>query len=263
MLVVTSAQLDLFLVTWLFPLARVLGVIASAPIFSSTAVPRRVRLAFGLMITFAIASAHPPTAANIAPGSWIGIGVFIQQIVIGVAIGMSMRIVMAALDVAGELIGLQMGLSFATFFDPNSSAQTAVMGEMLSLLSSLTFLALNGHLVLIDVLAHSFELAPIGMSVVTGKTWTVVAQLGTAVFSSGLMISLPVIAALLITNIALAVLTRTAPQLNLFSLGFPITSTVGYLVMIASLNSLAPALQHIYDTGFELTAVLIRGFGGH
>lgn len=263
MLSITSAQLDLFLVTWMFPLARVLGVFALAPLFSSTAVPRRLRLTMGLVVTFAIASAHPPGAATIQPGSWIGIGVFIQQIVIGVAIGMSMRIVMAALDVAGELIGLQMGLSFATAFDPNSSGQTAVIGEMLNLLSSLTFLALNGHLLLIDVLAHSFEYAPIGGAMVTGKVWAIVAQLGTAVFSTGLLISLPVVAALLITNIALAVLTRTAPQLNLFSLGFPITSTVGYLVLIASLNFLAPALQHIYDRGFELTAVLIKGFAVH
>jgi len=156
-----------------------------------------------------------------------------------------------------------MGLSFATFFDPNTSAQTAVIGEWLGLLSSLTFLALNGHLLMIDVLAHSFELAPIGATVVTGKVWTIVAQLGTVVFASGLLIALPVIAALLITNIALAVLTRTAPQLNLFSLGFPITSTIGYLVLIAILGSLAPTLQSIYDTGFGLMALLVKGFGGH
>lgn len=263
MLVLNSAELDALLIAWLFPLARVLGFMGTAPIVSNQALPRRVRLTIGLAITFALVSTIPRPDASFQPGSWVGIGIFIQQIVIGVAMGLSMRIVMSAVDIAGDLMGLQMGLSFATFFDPNTSAQTAVISQFLSLLSSLTFLALNGHLLLIDVLAHSFELAPIGASVVTGKAWSVVAGLGSIIFVSGLLIALPVIAALLVTNLALAVLTRTAPQLNLFSLGFPITNTVGYLVIIASLGSLTSVLQRLYDSGFDLLAVMIKGFGGH
>ena len=263
MLVLSSAELDALLVAWLFPLARVLGFMAVAPIISNRAVPTRIRLAIGLAITFALASAMPKTETVIQPGSWVGIGIFVQQIVIGVAMGLSMRIVMSAVDIAGDLIGLQMGLSFATFFDPNTSAQTAVISEFFSLLSSLTFLALNGHLLLIDVLAHSFELAPIGASLVTGKVWLIVIKLGGVIFALGLLLALPLIAALLITNLALSVLTRTAPQLNLFSLGFPITSTVGYVLMIACLSSLTPLLQRIYDSGFDIMAIMIKGFGLH
>lgn len=263
MLTLSSTQLDALLVAWLYPLARILSFVMTAPLFSSRAVPARTRLALGIAVTFAIASAMPEQSTAIQPGTWIGLGIFIQQIVIGMALGFTMRAVLAAVDIAGDLIGLQMGLSFATFFDPNTSAQTAVVGEWLGLLSSLTFLALNGHLLMIDVLAHGFQLAPIGATVVTGKVWTIAAQLGTVVFASGVMIALPVIATLLITNIALAVLTRTAPQLNLFSLGFPITSTIGYLVLIAMLGSLAPALQAIYDNGFELIALMTKSFGGH
>lgn len=263
MLTLSSAQLDELLVTWFFPLVRILGFVMSAPLFSSRAVPARTRLALGLVVTFAVASAIPPASTPIQPGSWTGLGILIQQLVIGIAIGFTMRVMFAVVNIAGDLIGLQMGLSFATFFDPNTSAQTAVISELLGLLSSLTFLALNGHLLMIDVLAHSFLLAPIGATAVTGKVWAIVAQLGTVIFASGVMIALPVIATLLITNIALAVLTRTAPQLNLFSLGFPVTSTIGYLILIALLSALAPALQSVYDQGFQIMALMIKSFGGH
>ncbi|MDQ7989445.1 MAG: flagellar biosynthetic protein FliR [Candidatus Dactylopiibacterium sp.] len=257
MLSFTSGQLDALLLAWLFPLARILGMVGTAPIFNNRAVPMRVRLVVGLVLVMAIAPVLPP-AAPVIPGSWQGIAIFVQQIIIGLAIGLSIRIVMSAVDIAGEIIGLQMGLSFATFFDPDTSGQTAVLAEILSLLATLVFLALNGHLLLIDVLVRSFELAPIGATSLTGKPWLVLLQLATLAFSSGLLIALPLVAALLITNIALAVLTRAAPQLNIFAVGFPVTSTIGFLLLILSLDTFTPTFQHILENGFDITAQFIR-----
>jgi flagellar biosynthetic protein FliR len=250
------------LLAWVYPIARVLGLIATAPVFSSVAIPRRIRLTLGLVIGFAVASTLPPPPA-IQPGTWFGMIVFTQQILIGIGMGLGLRMVLSAVDIAGDIIGLQMGLSFATFFDPNSSGQTAVLAEFLSLLSTLTFLALNGHLLMIDVLVRSFEFAPIGGITLSGPAWLMLTRVGSVAFASGLLISLPIVAALLITNVSLAVLTRAAPQLNLFAVGFPITSTVGMLIILVSLNAFAPVLQNLFDQGFEIVGAFLRALPAH
>lgn len=259
MLSITSSQLDALLLAWVYPLMRILGLMATAPAFSNQAVPRRIRLVIGVALALAMTASLPPTP-DVQPGSWLGIGVLIQQVLIGIAMGLTMRIILSAIDVAGEIIGLQMGLSFATFFDPNTSAQTAVLAELLSLLTALTFLVMNGHLLLIDALARSFELLPIGGSALGDGGWRALARLGSVVFSTGVLISLPIIAALLVTNIALAVLTRAAPQLNIFAIGFPITSTVGFLVLMFSLDAMAPVLQQLFDTGFDHIGTLFQSW---
>ena len=125
--------------------------------------------------------------------------------------GLAMRVVFAALDVLGELTSLQMGLSFATFFDPGSNGQTAVVGEFLTLLATLIFLALNGHLLMADVLARSFEWLPVNALPLHAGGWAVLVRFGAVTFSAGLLLALPVVTALLITNIALGILTRAAP----------------------------------------------------
>jgi flagellar biosynthesis protein FliR len=262
MFTISATQLDALLVAWVYPVVRVLGMIGTGPIFGSASTPRTIRLAFGLIVGASIAATLPP-AAPIQPGTWYGVAVLIQQVLIGIGMGITLRLVLTAVDIAGDIIGLQMGLSFATFFDPNSSGRTAVLAEIFSLLTTLTFFAMNGHLLMISVLSHSFDLVPIGGMSMTGRAWLVLLHTGTIVFASGLLISLPVVAALLITNISLAVLTRAAPQLNIFAIGFPITSTVGLLVMMISLNAFAPVLQNLFDQGFELLGLFLKALGTH
>lgn len=261
MLDISAAQLDALLLAWIYPLARVFAVIASAPLFNNLALPRMTRIALGLAITAAIVPVLP-AAQGVLPGTWNGIGVFILQIVIGVGIGFAMRIMFAAVDVAGEIIGLQMGLSFATFFDPQSAGQTSVIAEFIGLLTSLIFLALNGHLLMIDVMARSFELLPVAAPSLAGKGWLVLVQAGSVMFASGLLMALPIVAALLITNLALATLTRAAPQLNLFAVGFPITSTIGILLMIVSLEAIAPLIQNLFEYGYTAIWQLLRVLSG-
>jgi flagellar biosynthetic protein FliR len=181
-----------------------------------------------------------------------------QQTLIGIAMGLVLRVVFAALDLMGEIISLQMGLSFATFFDPVAGGQTAVVGEFLTLIATLVFLSLNGHLLMIDALARSFEWLPVSATLPHKGGWLILARFGASIFASGLLMALPVVTALLITNIALGVLTRAAPQLNLFAIGFPITLTVGFGVLLLALGHLAPLLQYFYDAGFTTLADLLR-----
>lgn len=257
MLTFTSAQLDAWLAAFVFPLTRILALVATAPVFSNVALPRRVRLGLGVALAVALAPLLPLLPA-ISPGSGIGLAVLAQQVLIGVAMGFVMRIVFAAIDVAGELIGLQMGLSFAVFFDPQTNSQTPVVAEFLGLLATLVFLALNGHLMLLAVLAKSFELMPISTTPFSAFGLEMLARWGATLFAAGVLLCLPLVAALLITNIALGVITRAAPQLNIFAVGFPVTLFVGFSVLLLTLPYMAPLFERFFESGFEVMGQVLQ-----
>jgi flagellar biosynthetic protein FliR len=158
-------------------------------------------------------------------------------------------------DVAGEIAGLQMGLGFASFFDPQHGAHTLVVAQFLGLLATLIFLGIDGHLMLLSALAESFRLLPVGAG--APLEWPAIASLGGGIFVTGLMIALPVVVALLLTNIALGILTRAAPQLNLFAVGFPVTILAGWIVLALSLPMLAPLFTQAFEAGLRaMLAVL-------
>ena len=257
MLSVTSAQLEGWLALLAYPMARILGFLGAAPVFGNNAVPRRIKLMVGLAVTLGLMPVVP-SVPQAALDSWSGLLLIVQQTLIGIAMGLVLRVVFATLDLMGEIISLQMGLSFATFFDPLAGGQTAVVGEFLTLLATLVLLSLNGHLLMLDALARSFEWLPVSATLPHRGGWMILVRFGASIFASGLLMALPVVTALLITNIALGVLTRAAPQLNLFAIGFPITLTVGFGVLLLTLGHLAPLLQHFYDAGFATLADLLR-----
>jgi flagellar biosynthetic protein FliR len=256
MIEVTAAQLDAWIAALMFPLARLLGLFSSAPVFSNRGVSVRVRLAIGMGVAIAVLPVLPPMP-QVPPGGGLGLAIFAQQIFIGIAIGFMMRIVFAAVDMAGALIGMQMGLSFAIFFDPDAGGQTAVLSDFLNLLATLLFLAVNGHLLMIDILVRSFEWLPVTAAPVNAAGWGFIARTGLTVFAAGLLLAMPIVAILLVANIALGVLTRAAPQLNLFAVGFPITLTAGFIGVLLIMNNFAPVLQSLFERGFDSIGVLL------
>ena len=253
MISLTSAQINIWIAAFIYPLVRVLAFIASAPLWSVAGVPRRTRLILGIAITVAITPALPEMP-QIEPGSLAGLWILVQQMLVGIGMGFAAKTVFSALDLAGQFIGTQMGLGFATFYDPLNSSQTPVMTEFLTLISLLMFLSLNGHLLYIATLAQSFTAIPVSAIPLGAGSWLNLAELGSKIFSAGLLLALPVMVALMITNLALAVLTRAAPQLNIFALGFPLTLTGGFVALAVSLNYLAVPLQSIFE--FGLSALL-------
>lgn len=257
MINLSAAQLDLWMAGFLFPLARILGLIATAPILNNRAIPARIRMGFGAAMTLALIPALPPSGLIV--GSWPGLLALLQQMLIGIALGFSMRVVFTAIDLAGELIGLQMGLGFAMFYDPDNAAQSPVISEFLGLLAMLIFLSINGHLMLLAVIGNSFEWWPVGADLFPANGWMAIARWGSTIFSAGVMLALPVIAALLVVNIALAILTRAAPTLNLFAIGFPVTLIAGFVMLLLSMPFFAPALQQLFDYGLRTVAQLAMG----
>jgi len=174
--------------------------------------------------------------------------------------GFSMRLVFSAVDMAGTMISNQMGLGFATAYDPDSASQTAVISEFLGMLALLVFMAINGHLMVIATLTQSFTLLPIGTATVASDSWLNIANAGGVIFSSGVLLALPVVVALLISNIALGVLGRVAPQLNLLAIGFPVTIVLGFFALYVSMSYLGTPLQQLFEHGLQsmLGYVLIK-----
>lgn len=258
MLSVTSGQLSAWIALYAYPAFRILALMSIAPVFNNVGMPRHLRLVIGLAIALAIAPALPPNPAAIAPGSEISFIGILREMMIGFAIGFAIRMVFVSIDLAGDLIGLQMGLSFAVFFDPQAAGQTTVLAQFLGLFATLTFLAVDGHLLTINALAHSFEWLPSGSATLSTSAFMTIVKSAAAIFSSGLLISLPAVSALLVTNIALGVLTRAAPALNLFSLGFPITLAVGLFALMFSLPMLSPVFMSLFERAFDTVGLFLR-----
>ena len=235
----------------LWPLTRVLGVLAIAPVFSSRGIPNQVKIGLGILLTLIIAPMLPPLPAiNIFSAQ--GLLILVEQLVIGLSIGFCVRIIFAAVDMAGQVAGMTMGLGFASFYDPQTQGQTTSLNQFFVLLATLVFLAMNGHLMLIQAIADSFISFPIAADPARQVNALVIVQWGGKIFSAGLLLALPVTAALLITNMALGILTRTAPQLNLFGIGFPITLGMGFLMIAWTLPDMLPPLQRLIEETLAL-----------
>ncbi|MBA4141892.1 MAG: flagellar biosynthetic protein FliR [Nitrosospira sp.] len=251
MITFSSADLHAWLTAFLWPLTRILALLAMAPVLGNIAIPMRVKIGLGVLITLVVAPAIGPMP-RVEPGSVEGLFVLGQQVVIGLAMGLAMRIVFSAVEMAGEIAGLQMGLGFATFFTQHSDGSTLVMGKFLGLFAALTFLSLNGHLLMLSVLAESFYAFPISAEPFSAAGWKNLADWGGKIFLAGLQLSLPVVAALLITNLALGILTRASPQLNVFAVGFPITLMVGMVTLMLSLAYFTPVIERLIAEGLEV-----------
>lgn len=250
MLNFTDAQLNAWLISFIWPLTRILGLIMVVPVFGHRSVPARVKVGLGVFITLVIAPALPPMP-DVGLSSWHGLFVLIQQFLIGVAIGFVMRIAFAAADAAGEIIGMQMGLGFAAFFDPQSAGNTLVLGRFFNMLAVLVFLAVNAHLTMLGVLVESFQVLPISTQPLSAGGFNTAARFGAAIFAIGLQLSLPLIAILLLVNLALGILTSSAPQLNIFAIGFPITLAVGLVMLTFTLPYFLPQFELMFRQAFE------------
>ena len=249
MISLTSAEINAWIVAYFYPLARILALLATAPPFNNDGLPTRVRLLLGLGIAIALAPALPKFPA-IDPASGTGLLVFAQQMIIGLAMGFSLRLVFSAVDMAGTMISNEMGLGFATAYDPQSASQTSVISEFLGMLALLTFLAIDGHLMVIATLTQSFTALPITEAPGPGS-WLNIANAGGIIFSSGVLLGLPIVVALLITNIALGVLGRVAPQLNLMAIGFPITLVLGFIALLVGLSYLSTPMLQLFEYGLQ------------
>ncbi|MGE3861440.1 MAG: flagellar biosynthetic protein FliR [Burkholderiaceae bacterium] len=245
MIAVTETQLLAWLSAYLLPFFRILGLFSSAPILSQRVVALRVRISFSLLMAMLIAPLIP-SQATVDLASAAGLLAVAGEVLIGVAIGFIARVILASVEIAGEAVGLQMGLSFAGFFDPESGQLNAV-SRLLNTLSLAAFVAINGPVLLIAAVVRSFDLIPPGAALGSWLERLQPAALGAGLFELGVTIALPFMALLLFVNLALGVIARIAPQLNIFAIGFPVTIGTGLALLALGL----PLLQQPFQVLIE------------
>ena len=238
MITFTEAQVLAWLNPLLWPFLRALALFSAMPILGTRNVPMRVRIGLAGLIAFA-AQPTLPVSPVVALDSALAITLVVQQAIIGLSLGFAVRLVFASIEFAGEIIGLQMGLNFAGFFDPISAATATASSRFYGTTVAWLFIVLNGHLLVIAALVQSFSAFPVGpepfafLHQVQPQRW------GSELFSTGLWIALPLITMLLFVNLVLGAISRVAPQINIFAVGFPVTLGVGLLGLLLTL----PALQ--------------------
>lgn len=222
----SEAEVLAWVTLWLWPFFRVLGLFTAAPVLSQRSIPRRVRLALSLLIVMAAQPSLPPMPP-IAVNSAQAFMVIAQQVLIGLTMGFAARVVFAAIEFAGEIVGLQMGLNFASFFDPMSGGQSTSVSRFYGTCAAWLFVVMNGHLLLTAAVVQSFHSFPVSdqplafLAQVQPQTW------GAEIFKIGLWVSLPIVGMLALVNLVMGLISRVASQMNIFSIGFPVTLGVG------------------------------------
>ncbi len=246
MITFTEAEVLGWLNPLLWPFIRALALFSALPVLGTRNVPARVRVALAGFIALA-AQPSLPAMPVVALDSLPAALLVVQQVVVGLSLGFAVRIVFAAVEAAGELVGLEMGLNFAGFFDPISATQATAASRFFGTLVAWLFICINGHLLVIAALVHSFQTFPVGpeplafLRAVQPQTW------GALIFATGLWIALPMVAMLLFVNLVLGVISRVAPQINIFAVGFPVTLSVGLVGMMLTL----PMLQAPFTLALE------------
>lgn len=242
MIAFDTSQLSQWYGSVFWPLTRILALFASAPVLSHSQIPVRAKVGMALAITLAIAPAvsSPPLAGLLEARGFL---LLAQNILIGLALGFAIRIVFVGIELAGELIGLQIGLSFAAFFNPDTSESENVVSNFMSMLVLLMFLAIDGHLMLLSALLDSFRVFPAAAGSPTPIELLALVRAGSDIFAIALTICLPILAVMLLVNVVLGVMARIAPQLNLFAVGFPVTVLAGLVALALFLPTLEAPIR--------------------
>ncbi len=246
MFTVTEAQILAWITPVIWPFLRVLAMLGTLPVIGQRTVPARARIALAFLIAVCAQASLPPIPP-IPLDSAVTFLVVLQQIVIGVSLGFAVRIVFAAVEFAGELVGLQMGLNFAGFFDPATGGQTTAVSRFFGVTVSWLFIVTGGHLLVIAGVMQSFHSFPVSPEPFAFVREALPHRWGAEVFAIGLWIALPMVAMLLFVNLVMGITSRVAQQLNLFAIGFPITLSVGLVGVLLTL----PMMQAPFTMALE------------
>jgi len=247
----SEAQIMAWLSPILWPFIRTLAIFTASPVLSSRSVPMRVKVGLAFLVAVSVQAALPnmPVISLNSPELF---GVVLQQVGVGLAIGFAVRLVFSAFEFAGELIGTLMGLNFASFFDPTLNTQATATSRFYIYMASLLFVVLNGHMMLMMAVVRSFEAFPVDQNFMRVLEVVQLYKLGGELFASALWIAIPVLGMLMFTNLAMGIVARVAPQMNIFTIGFPLTLIVGMLGMAATVPMLDRPYMALMQRAVEL-----------
>ena len=256
MLVISTEQIGLWVGGFFWPFIRISAMMVAAPIFGARILPLHVRILMAFAFSLVAVPLLPPVPA-IDPISFDGLMIVLQQVVIGLAMGFIVQMVFQALVVAGESIANGMGLGFARMVDPANGVQVPVVSQFLIVMATLLFVILNGHLMMIQLVVESFRILPISEQGLSAHGALYLANWGSQMFMGGLLVALPAVAAMLVVNIAMGVVTRAAPQLNIFAVGFPLMILLGFIFLLFTTPSILNNFTHLLMDSFASTREML------
>lgn len=256
MLEIESTMINSWLGALAFPFIRISGFLLVAPVVGTQLVPARVRIVLAVLITLILAPNLPPMPVVDA----VSVPAFVlvvQQLLIGIAMGFTLLVLLQIYVVAGQLIAMQMGLGFASMMDPINGVSVTVLSQFHLMLVTLLFVSMNGHLAMLEVMADSFYSLPVGAGFMnTNALWGLAGWAGW-MFASAILMSLPALASLLIVNFALGIVTRAAPQLNIFAVGFPFMLLLGLCIVWFTLNGYLPLFDKFTRQALDMMAFMV------
>lgn len=254
---ITDVELTSWLANLLWPFMRIGAMFSAVPIFSARSVPVRIRILLSMSIAWILLPIIPasPVVELISAEALL---ISVYQVFIGLAMGFIFQMVFSVFVIAGQSIAMAMGLGFASMVDPQNGVQVPVVSQVFLIMVTLIFLALNGHLLLIEVVAESFRQLPVGPLVPSRDgLWKLVIW-GSDMFTGGVLLALPAVSALLLVNLAFGVTARAAPQLNIFAVGFPVMILVGMIFITLTLPTVTDHLSRLMMQAFGLIQTFIH-----
>lgn len=241
---------------FLWPFTRIGVAFAFLPVFGAVALPLRIRVLAAFAMTLVLWPLLPPMPAADPLGA-DGFLLMAEQVVIGLSMGMVVQIAIGAVVFGGQTIAGSMGLGFAAMADPQHGEQIPVVSQFFSMMVTLLFLAADGHLVVLDMLARSFTSLPVGGGLPDAALFAELAGLGGMLIATGVALALPVVVATLMTTITFGVVSRTAPQLNLFSIGFPMSMVVGFVALWLTSDAILLRTAGLFENSYRTLAALL------
>ena len=256
-MLLTADQLMIWLNSLMLPFIRLSAFFLVAPIYGAKTVPVRIRVLLALLIS-GLLSPSMPLDHVVEPLSAEGLLLIAQQVAVGIAMGLVLQFMMSAVVMAGHVMATAMGLGFASSADPQNGIPVTIVSQLYLIMATLFFLGMDGHLLLLQILAASFTSFPLDVFTLTPEFFQSVVSYSARLFVTGTLIALPVMTGVLLVNLAFGVMTRAAPQLNIFSMGFPITILAGFSLMVLTLPVISPLLSSGFTDAFTFLSKLME-----
>ena len=242
----------------IFVMVRVGAAFVAAPVFGAVSVPLPVRITLAGAIGVLVMATHTvtPPAEVFSLATILSVG---AEALVGLAIGFIIQIAFAAPLIAGEVIGTSMGIGFASMVDPQTGASSQAIGQFMSVLLTLLFLSLNGHLILVDMVVRSYDAMPPGTAWIAASHLKAIALFGGYAFSAGFLLALPVGFLLLCLNLVVGMLSRSAPALNLFAVGLPASLAIGVIALAIAFPAMGDYMLVVVRESLDAAQRLVFG----
>ncbi len=257
MIAINAEQLLDLMASYILPFARLSGFLMTLSVISSKNIPARFRLLLALAITVIIVPVIP-RYTGVDLFSFQAFILIMEQSLIGVALGFVSRLMLETFVIGSQIIAMQSGLGFASLIDPANGNSVPALGQLFLMLTTLLFLAMNGHLIMIRLVVESFTSFPIGSSHSLYEMFWQLVNWAKWIFAAALIMAIVAIASLLIVNIAFGVMTRAAPQINVFAVGFPLTMLAGLILVWMSLSFFLPHFERQLSRSTSLVCEMVQ-----